>query len=54
VKGVHSSGCAGYGEESWWIGTIVGVEPGFWAIECGEWTTKRAKPPQGWPVVERK
>jgi hypothetical protein len=30
VKGVHSLGCVGCGErESWWIGTIVGVELGF-------------------------
>jgi len=25
VKGVHSLGCAGCGEESWWIGIVVGV-----------------------------
>jgi hypothetical protein len=40
-------GCASCGEESWWIGTIVGVEPGFWDAKCGEWTTKRAKSPCG-------
>jgi hypothetical protein len=32
VKGVHSLGCAGCGEESWWIGTVVGVEPRFWVV----------------------
>jgi hypothetical protein len=48
------------GKESWWIGIVVGVETRFWVVECGEWTTKRAKPPcgliapaRGWLVVER-
>jgi hypothetical protein len=42
---VHSLGCAGCGEESWWIGTYFGVQPGFWVVDCEEWTTKRARPP---------
>jgi len=59
VKGVHSLGCAGCGEDSWWIGTVVGVEPVFWVAKCGEWTPKRSKHPfgliastWGWPVVD--
>jgi len=40
VKGAHFLGSVGCGEERvWWIGTIVGVEPRFWVVECGEWTT---------------
>jgi hypothetical protein len=30
-EGVHSLGCASCGEETWWIGTVVGVKLGFWA-----------------------
>jgi len=33
--------CRLWGRESWWIGTIVEVEPGFWVVECGERTTRR-------------
>jgi hypothetical protein len=47
VKGVHSLGCVGCGEESWWFGTVVGVEPKFWDVECGDWTTKSAISPCG-------
>jgi hypothetical protein len=48
------------GKRDWWIGTVVGVEPGFGVVECGEWTTKRARSPcgliasaRGWLVVEK-
>jgi len=58
--GSHSLGCASCGEESSWIGTVVGVEPRFCVAKCGEWTTKMVKPPHGlivsarrWLVVER-
>jgi len=61
IKGVHSLGCVGCGEESWWIGIVVGVEHGFGATECGECTNIRDKSPcglialpQGWPTLERK
>jgi hypothetical protein len=47
------------GEESWWIGIVVGVEPRFWDANFGEWTTKRTIPPsrlitstRGWFAVE--
>jgi hypothetical protein len=58
--GSHSLGCPSSREESWWIGTIVRVKPGFWASESGEWTTKRVGPPYGliglawgWPSIKR-
>jgi hypothetical protein len=61
VKGVHSLGCASCGGEIWWIGTVVGVEPGFLVVECREWIAKMTSPPCGlraspheWLVVERK
>jgi hypothetical protein len=47
MKGVHSLGCAGCGEESWWIITVVGVEPGFGIAECGECIARRVRSPCG-------
>jgi hypothetical protein len=43
VKGLHYLGCVGFWEESWWIGIVVGVEPEFWATQCGEWIAKRVR-----------
>jgi len=55
--GPHSLGC---GEESWWIGTTIGVKLGFLDAKCGESTTKRDKPPSRliasarvWLIVDR-
>jgi hypothetical protein len=45
--GSHFLGCACCGEESWWIGTIVGVEPRFWDVDGGEWIAKRDRSPYG-------
>jgi hypothetical protein len=36
IKGVHSFGCVGCGEESWSIETVVGVELGCWGLLCVE------------------
>jgi len=63
VKGVHFLGSAGCGKmrESWRIGTVVGVGPGFW--HCCVWRvdSQRARSPcgiivsaRGWFVIERK
>jgi hypothetical protein len=61
VNGLHSLGCAGCGEERWRVGTVVGVEPGFWVVECGVWIARRVRSlcgliasAQGWPPIERK
>jgi hypothetical protein len=27
-------------KESWWIGIVVGVQPGFWVVKCGEWIAR--------------
>jgi hypothetical protein len=40
VKGVHSLGGPGCGQEIWKIGTVVREEPGFGAAVCGEWKTR--------------
>jgi hypothetical protein len=32
--------CRLWGRESWWIGTVVGVEPGFGVVVCGEWIAR--------------
>jgi hypothetical protein len=32
--------CRLWGRESWWIGIAVGVDSGFWVIECGEWKAR--------------
>ena len=55
--GSHYLSCSGCGED---IGTFVGVEPGFWAAKCGEWTTNIAIYPcglivlaLGWLAIER-
>jgi hypothetical protein len=29
--------CRLWGRESWWIGTVLGVELGFMVAMCGEW-----------------
>jgi hypothetical protein len=43
-----------------WVVRVEGKK-GFWVVECGEWTAKRARPPcgliasaRGWLVVDRK
>jgi len=47
------------GSKAGGLGTIVGVESGFWVVECGEWKTKRViflygiiALALGWHVVE--
>jgi len=51
--GFHSLGYADCGEESWCVRTFIGLEPGFWDVECGEWTTKRDRAPYGLIVSAR-
>ena len=60
-KAVHSLGCVGCGEESWWIGTTVGVWNLGWGCCAWRVDSQRVISPyeiialaRGWIFVERK